>query len=217
MRAFVLLAAAVFCVCWTDLASAYPGEEDQPALQSAEAARRQNAMCGPNSLYMFLALHDIPVNKHTIEQLTPSHPDGMSLAELKAAAMSFGLKTYVRRRSMEELRGEFQSPVIAYLVNGATKHYVIILQISEETVTLLDGTSGEKETLKCRWLEGSWSGYVLMADDGLSTSWLLVASALLVLMLLGLVALTRMVRNDRATPPIRQESVGHFASGEVSS
>jgi ABC-type bacteriocin/lantibiotic exporter with double-glycine peptidase domain len=138
---------------------------------------------------MLLALHGVPVDHRMIEKYIPSQREGMSLDELQEASTALGLRTEVRHCSIDELCRRFQSPVVAYLVDDIRHHYVVILGMTHDTVTILDGTTGERYTVTNKWLEKSWSGYVLMPEAGPSVLWLLLAISLFSWLLPGVFAL----------------------------
>jgi hypothetical protein len=131
---------------------------------SASMQGKGKPICGPNCVYMLLALHGINVNNHMISKYISSSPDGSSLAELKAALCAEGLSVVIRKCSIDELRGHFQSPLIAYLNFQEQNHYVVVVDVTADAVTFLDGTTGVKDTYNCEWLKGVWSGYVLIPD-----------------------------------------------------
>lgn len=162
----------------------------------AERVWRQTVMCGPNSLYMLLALHNIPVDHRMIEKYVPSHREGMSLTEMKQASNALGLRTEVRRCSIDELRRGSQLPVIAYLIKDphyliANPHYVVVYGMTGDSVNVLDGTTGERMTFSSQKLNGIWSGYVLMPESGLSVSGLFLAFSLFGWLLLGFLTLKK--------------------------
>jgi hypothetical protein len=134
---------------------------------------------------MLLALHEVAVDPRAIENYIPSHREGMSLLELQDATTALGLRTEVRRCSFDELRRAFESPVIAYVVDRAP-HFVVVVDVTEDSVTVLDGTTGERRTLTSQTLNNIWSGYVLAPASGLSVFWLFLAIAPCALLLGGL-------------------------------
>jgi len=145
---------------------------------------------------MLLGLHEVPVDRRMIEKYIPSHREGMSLADLQEASTALGLKTEVRRCSLDALRRAFQSPVIAY-VEDSSAHYVVVIAMTDSSVTFLDGTTGERNTAPNWWLNERWLGYVLMPDSGHSVSWLLLAISLLGWLLLGFLAVKGSLRKER--------------------
>src|SRR5205809_7800101 len=111
----ICLLAAFFLWCWLftptppeeQVQSAPAGHPDS-LRQGADPVLREAVICGPNALYMLLALNGIPVDHDLIEKYMPSHAEGMSLAELKEASNALGLRTETRRCSIDELRRHFQ-------------------------------------------------------------------------------------------------------------
>lgn len=146
---------------------------------------RQTLVCGPNSLYMLLRLNGVSADRGIISKYTHLHPQGMSLAELREASNSLGLRTEVRRCSLDEFRRQFELPVIAYLlsdvrahdVDDVPGHYVVVIGIGNGTITMIDGTTGERRRdLVGQWLAKRWSGYVLVPNNTHSISWLFLAT-----------------------------------------
>ncbi len=158
--------------------------------------RRNRLMCGPNSLYMLMSLHDVPIDYGAMEKDISWHSQGMSLLDLQKTSSTLGLRTEVRYCSINELRRGFRSPVIACLEIGSRYHYVVVIEITDDSLTMLDGTTGERNTVPRRWLNAFWSGYVLVPDSGFSASWLILAVPLFVWLLLGFLTSKR---NRRAT------------------
>jgi hypothetical protein len=156
-----------------------------------DSVARQAVMCGPNSLYLLLGLNGIKVDASEIEKLVPLHQDGMSLTEMRDASNALGLRTKVMRLSLAELRHNFQSPFIAYL--NFDQHYVVVIDVDEKTVTMLDGTTGDKEEVSITWLEKRWSGYVLMPESD-SFPWLLLGAGFGLAFVVGFVCAARISR-----------------------
>jgi Peptidase C39 family len=172
-----LLVASLLGPCLFCRASDMSVMGSTPSSQSgADQVWRQTVMCGPNSLYMLLALHDVPVDYQIIEKYIPPHREGMSLAELREASNTLGLRTEVRRCSTDELCHRFQSPVIAYVraFNGGSQlngtHYVVVIGITDDSITLLDGTTGKMGTFPRLWFNDFWLGYVLLPVSDQFTS-----------------------------------------------
>jgi hypothetical protein len=166
-----------------------PGAPAEGSTLRDTEARRQLALCGPNSLYMFLALHDLPVDGRVIEKYIPSHREGMSFVELREACNALGLGAQVRRCSIDDLCDLSDLPAIAYLTGPS--HYVLVIDITSHSVTFLDGTTGAKETVNRTWLNRFWSGYVLIANPGRFNSGFLLAIVITIGCLLALVCSKR--------------------------
>jgi len=139
---------------------------------------RGTRVCGSNALYMLLKLYGISVDQEQLVATVPVNEDGTSLAELRDAATVLGLETTARRCSIEELQKHFQSPFLAHLAM-VTPHYAVVTDISDDSVTWLDGTTGQLETLKRSWVEKRWSGYVLLPQIGATVSPILLGISIL--------------------------------------
>jgi len=194
----IFLAAASMLWLWPG-PRAIGGERDESATPLSRQSRprrpdsvaRQAVMCGPNSLYLLLGLNGIKVDVSEIEKLVPLHEDGMSLTEMRDASNALGLRTKVVRLSLDELRRNFQYPVIAYL--NYEQHYGVVVSVDEKTVTLLDGTTGDKDEYAIEWLEKRWAGYVLM-PEGDRFPWLLLGAGFGLAFVVGFVCAARVSR-----------------------
>jgi ABC-type bacteriocin/lantibiotic exporter with double-glycine peptidase domain len=135
-------------------AAPYPKSSAQPV--------REALLCGPNSVYMLLALCDIAVDHRVIDQWRPSHSEGMSLSEIQQMSMENGLPADIRQCSLDELKDSVQFPVIAHLNLKTGTHYDVILGVDDTRVHVLDGTTGAMQAWPHEWLRGCWTGYVLI-------------------------------------------------------
>jgi ABC-type bacteriocin/lantibiotic exporter with double-glycine peptidase domain len=147
---------------------------------------------------MMLVLHDVVVGHRVVENHIPSHPDGMALADLQNASRALGLELDLRRYSIPELQRRFHSPVIAYLADETLRHYVVVIAIDGDTLTYLDGTTGERITVPQEVLTHSWTGYVLMRPPGRSHAWPSLVVCALAWLLLGVLALR--IAHGKRTP-----------------
>jgi ABC-type bacteriocin/lantibiotic exporter with double-glycine peptidase domain len=161
-----------------------------------DGLQHKHLMCGPNSVYILLSLHDISVDYGTMEKAIPWHTQGMSLLDMRETCSSLGLKTEVRYCTIDELYCKFQSPVIACLKTGFQYHYVIVIEVTDNLVTMLDGTTGERNTVPSRWLNKFWTGYVLAPVSGFPVSWLLFVVSLFGWLLIGILALKKNRRSN---------------------
>jgi ABC-type bacteriocin/lantibiotic exporter with double-glycine peptidase domain len=139
----------------------------------------------------------VPVDQKRFGEYMQLHGEGMSLAELKEAAGALGMTTTVRRCSIAELQKNYQLPFIAHLAM-ITPHYSVVIDISDDKLTLLDGTTGKIETLRRSWVEERWSGYVLLPQTGATPSLLFIGASLLSWLLFAVVV-TKGVRALRTS------------------
>lgn len=198
-------AFSVFVVCLSFanvLAADMPipdSKRPQPPPSSAPSRNYEGGggtlVCGSNALYMLLRLYDIQVDQEQLAATVPVNNNGTSLAELREAAASLGLEATVRRCSLDELRGHVQSPFLAHLAM-VSQHYVVVIDVSDDSVTLLDGTTGKLETLKRSWVEERWSGYVLLPRTGATISPILFGVSMLNCLAVGFLA-TKLFRGSR--------------------
>ena len=151
----------------------------------AEPTMANDTICGPNSLYLFLNLNGIKVDRSIVQKYKPTHPDGMSLEELSNASQLLGLKGSIRKISLQELSHQFDSPFIAYLVTPEKKHYVVVIGMTPKHVTFIDGTTGEQITTTNKWLSNSWSGFVLVRQSTYSWLWTYLPTLIFGLMLVS--------------------------------
>jgi ABC-type bacteriocin/lantibiotic exporter with double-glycine peptidase domain len=139
---------------------------------------------------MLLGMNDIRVDEEQLAATVPVSDEGTSLAELREAAAGLGLEMTLRRCSIEELHRQFQAPFIAHLAM-VTPHYSVVIDISDDFVTFLDGTTGELETLKRSWVEERWSGYVLLPQAGTAVSPTLLGATMLNCLVVGFLVTKR--------------------------
>jgi ABC-type bacteriocin/lantibiotic exporter with double-glycine peptidase domain len=115
---------------------------------------------------MLLALYDVPVDHKRLDAVVPVNREGTSLAQMQEAAGTLGLEVALRRCKIGELQKRFHTPCIAHLAMVGDPHYVVVISITDDYVTFLDGTTGKLEKLHREWVEERWSGYVLLPQTG---------------------------------------------------
>jgi len=157
-------------------------------------------VCGSNSLYMLLGVYGVPLDHEQLHATVPVNRDGTSLTELRDAAAALGLETTVRRCSIEELQRHYQSPFIAHLAM-VTPHYAVVIDISDESLTFLDGTTGKLETLRRAWIEERWSGYVLLPQTSATIHPILFGASMFNWLVVAFLV-TRQIRDSRKRPQI---------------
>lgn len=125
---------------------------------------RSPKRCGQNCLYAYIKLNGKTASLASIARATKADERGMSLADLKEAANELGVPSRVIRGDSLTLAG-IGLPAIAHL-NTRQGHYVVLLRIGEESVSMIDMVSGRVEKVPtARFLE-RWSGYLVIRDEG---------------------------------------------------
>lgn len=162
---------------------------------SLDEARRWNVMCGPNSVYLLLRLHQIPVSYDDVARYIPSNVEGMSLLEMQQACADLGLPVEIRSCSVEELWNQFQGPVVGriYTLYGSARygHYVLVIRVDGDWATAVDPTSAELRRYPRATLGNVWSGYIVVPKRGTPrVQKLLVASCVLLWVTAAAMALT---------------------------
>jgi hypothetical protein len=104
-----------------------------PVPQSSQAGAAEPFTppdCGLNCLYALLKLNGNEVDLQTLESaLPPRNAQGYSLAELQAAASTFGMRLEGRQVGPSDT--PFDRPVIAHIGFGETRsgHYVVLVPV----------------------------------------------------------------------------------------
>src|SRR5262245_42581120 len=78
------------------------GGEVRLRAERVDDVLQANVACGPNSLYVLLALHGIEVPYDVVSECLPDCATGSSLLELRRASAEFGLPLEARDVSLEE-------------------------------------------------------------------------------------------------------------------
>jgi predicted double-glycine peptidase len=164
----VLFALAVLVLAAVSLHLAF-GHDDSPPVPAPAAIplpERAQRECGLNSLYLMLHLSGHDVTFDQVRTAVPVGPSGTSLLELRQAASRLGVRTAVRRCSMDEL-ASLPKPVIAYFhpkdpePQGRPGHYVVVLRADTAGVEVIDGTLAASFRYSARHFEAEWSGHLL--------------------------------------------------------
>jgi ABC-type bacteriocin/lantibiotic exporter with double-glycine peptidase domain len=131
--------------------------------------RHDLVACGPNSIYLLLRMHGIVVPPERIEIFFPSNPKGMSLTEVRDACGSLGLESEVLHCSVSDLIANFPGPVIAYtnpfLGVRDAGHFIVIFAVKDNSIYLLESTTGQIIETTPQKLEAKWRGYVIIPKD----------------------------------------------------
>lgn len=173
---------------------------DVPAERELTEIERMSVMCGPNSLYLMLRMSGRLIDDDVVSEYIPSRREGMSLVELRNACARFGLRTEVRCVVPQDLGANAPLPMVARIratsstLNDA--HYVVVFEMDDETLTVVDATSGAIETYRRELLPNIWTGYVLVpVKNGVNATFslLLVAWSLVFALVFAVMTLNRYV------------------------
>lgn len=120
--------------------------------------------CGPNSLFVFLILSGHPEVTFKQIQAVPVTTDGSSLLALREAARRLGVETAVRFYSSNEL-DSIPLPAIGQLNTGSAsvtrQHFDVIYKIDAHQVHFVNGTTGQKHSVRRLWFVEHWTGYAM--------------------------------------------------------
>lgn len=165
----------------------------------AETGTREMMPCGPNALYIFLLLSGVDESglKETVERL-PVSEDGTSMLDLKKAASALNVETSILKFQMEDI-ASIPLPVIAQLRSSPTTvirtHYSVFYARDKERVYALDGTTGNKYTIRYSKLANFWTGYVLAKKPASTSGWLITMKSILLgltVAVIGAIAVRKM-------------------------
>jgi len=119
--------------------------------------------CGPNSLFLFLFLSGRNQTKYSDVDAMPIASEGVSMLELQQAAKNFGINTEIRWYKIDNV-GQLSLPAIALLTSDSSilrYHFGVIYRINKRNVFLIDGTTGQLETVKRDRFQNIWTGYAM--------------------------------------------------------
>lgn len=144
-----------------------PASTAQDIAAPVDPVRLRN-MCGPNSLFLFLRLHDVTVSVGEVMKYASPNPEGMSLLELKKACADCGLRTEVTKCTPLDLR-QIRYPAIArvhHAAGAARGHYVVLTGLkTDDQIQAIDGTTSEMSVYQISRMSAIWEGYILIATD----------------------------------------------------
>jgi len=157
---------------------------------------RSPKRCGQNCLYAYLKLNNKPASLAAISETTTADARGMSLSELKKSANDLGVPSRAIRGDSLTLES-IGLPAIAHM-NTHQGHYVVLLRIDDDSISMIDMVSGQVEKLpRARFLE-RWSGFLIVRTEpgfgqyvGRKTIFLGLASIGMATLSLGLLFLNR--------------------------
>jgi ABC-type bacteriocin/lantibiotic exporter with double-glycine peptidase domain len=144
-----------------------------PLVGAAPRPPKQDAvMCGPNSIYILLALYGKQISFDNPFWSHPLHESGMSLQEVAETCASFGLPVDIRKCDLAELCENLQGPVIIYSKSwtlGQERHYAVILRAQGNEIDVMDSTTGSYFKSNLDGLGRFYLGYVIVprvAEEG---------------------------------------------------
>lgn len=139
--------------------------------QSVLSESERNAvMCGPNAIYTFASLHGVSMSDDHRKSLIPSHPDGMSLAEVQDACKSLGFSGRWEMCDIKLLSNYSNSfPLISFVdpffgARSNSGHFIVILRKQDNEITFFDPTTAKIIETDERRLGRYWRGYVFNHD-----------------------------------------------------
>lgn len=122
--------------------------------------------CGTNAVYAFLRLSGQPIPYEEVAHAVPTEAArGSSLADLSEAANHFGVRTEVRKVSIQEM-SRISTPFIVHLDlldQGGAGHFITVYHIDDEKIVCyIDGSSALEHFITLSDLDHQFSGYVLL-------------------------------------------------------
>jgi ABC-type bacteriocin/lantibiotic exporter with double-glycine peptidase domain len=169
----------------------------------AQLEWRQMSRCGPNCLYVMLAMHG---KRHPYDQILSQMEltdHGVNVADLVRTAAHCGLQLSPLQADPQGLRSLPLPGIVHFQAPGTEGHFVLLLRINDDNSCLvLDCTRGKVEEYSQGDFYERWSGVVLVPADAVTNMRLdryLVWSGSAVL-LMSLLLLTRRFRKRRPQP-----------------
>ncbi len=114
-------------------------------------------------LQVWLRQLAVPVSRTTIRQTVENHPDYPSLLSLSDALDEWQVdNAALNLNSVEQLR-ELPTPFMAYHT-AQSGFYVLVESVSNDSLTFVEPTSGQRQTETLEQFQTHWSGVVLLAE-----------------------------------------------------
>lgn len=172
-------AAAILIACSTILARCQAAERDSTPTQADPAIWRSAMLCGQNCMYLWARIAHKDIAYEEMLRRFPSDARGLSLTDMKSAGRAFGLDCVMARGDLKALR-ESPKPLVVHFEPdrpsmGPLGHYALVLDIDDEFVTCLDGSTAIISNVPPSDFLKQWTGYYLheRQSDG---RWFLGAS-----------------------------------------
>ncbi len=129
---------------------------------------RTPKQCGRNAAYMMLKLYGINADYRGLAAEIPVFEGGSRLSDLAKSVRARGLDVQAVRATPDSLE-RIPLPAIAHSEEGTGQgHYVVLLRVSPESVSLIDGTTARRVELGRDQFHDLWSGHLLVLK---SPSW----------------------------------------------
>ena len=126
-------------------------------------------ICGANSVYLFLRLHEVDVAPESIVEDVPSTGKGASMSDLKAECAKFGVATdtvKLRPRDLYRIR----APIIAKMDSmKGDDHFIVVLGAHDSRSSLfsVDGTTLGPLVLSKALVSRHFSGDALISHTSM--------------------------------------------------
>jgi ABC-type bacteriocin/lantibiotic exporter with double-glycine peptidase domain len=163
-----------------------------------------NRSCGPNSLYLLLRLSGATLSYHDVAPYYPTHPNGMSMLELKRACADFGLTADLRHCTQADLR-VIPLPVIAHVHDGPegeVGHYVVIFhRLGRDRIKAIDGTTGKIREFLIDKMDDIWKGNLLVPRPAMNYPIIVIGLLVLVSQLAGFLIVLRWLQGPSLSSP----------------
>jgi hypothetical protein len=121
--------------------------------------------CGPNAVYMLLRMTGHDVQFASIMPETRRMAQGASLKDMRDELAIHGLATDLLRCEPADLP-RIPPPFIMYTYPpkspGELGHYVVAVAVNEETLQVVDATTGLEKTYRIEKISNIWDGIVIL-------------------------------------------------------
>lgn len=122
-------------------------------------------LCGPNAVYMLLKLEGHDVRFSDIMDNTTVGVEGVSVMSVKKDLEKHGVPSEIVRCQPTDLP-RISTPYIMYTYPPKSPddigHFVIVVAVNDETLRVLDATSGIEKTYYLRKINNIWDGILIV-------------------------------------------------------
>ena len=147
-----------------------PGQAAVPQAGGADSLDlwRTPKQCGRNAAYMLIKLFGISADYRSMASEIPVFEGGSRLSDIARSVRARGLDVRAVRATPDSLE-RIPLPAIAHSEEETGQgHYVVLLRVSPESVSLIDGTTARYAELERDKFHELWSGHLLVLR---SPSW----------------------------------------------